>query len=78
MLASALDLATSMKDDYVASEHLLIAVAAVESPAQKVLLDAGLTEAGLREGLTAVRGNRRVTCQRPSRPTRRSRSTAST
>ena len=28
-----------------------------------MLLDAGLTEAGLREGLTAVRGNRRVTSQ---------------
>ena len=55
--------ATSMQDDYVASEHLLIAVAAVESPAQKVLTDAGLTESGLRDGLTAVRGNRRVTSQ---------------
>jgi ATP-dependent Clp protease ATP-binding subunit ClpB len=61
VLAAALDLARSMKDDYVASEHLLIALAGVESPAQKVLTDAGLTEPGLREGLTAVRGNRRVT-----------------
>jgi ATP-dependent Clp protease ATP-binding subunit ClpB len=63
VLASALDLAASMKDDYVASEHLLIAIASVESPAQKLLLDAGLSESGLREGLTAVRGNRRVTSQ---------------
>ncbi len=61
VLASALELAKSMDDDYVASEHLLIGVATVESPAQKVLLDAGLSEAGLRDGLTAVRGNRRVT-----------------
>ena len=53
----------SMKDDYVATEHLLIALAGIESAAQKVLTDAGLTEAGLREGLTAVRGNRRVTSQ---------------
>ena len=52
-----------MKDDYVATEHLLIAIAGTESPAQKVLTDAGLTEKGLREGLTAVRGNRRVTSQ---------------
>ena len=52
-----------MKDDYVATEHLLIALAGTESPAQKVLTDAGLTEEGLREGLTAVRGNRRVTSQ---------------
>ncbi len=61
VLASALDLASSMKDDYVATEHLLIALATVESTAQKVLTDAGLTADGLREGLTALRGNRRVT-----------------
>ena len=63
VLASALDLAGSMKDDYVATEHLLIALATVESPAQKLLADAGLSADGLREGLTAVRGNRRVTSQ---------------
>ncbi|MFS3127266.1 ATP-dependent chaperone ClpB [Nocardioides sp. Bht2] len=63
VLAAALDLAASMKDDYVATEHLLIAIAGVESSASKVLTDAGLTESGLREGLTAVRGNRRVTSQ---------------
>ena len=63
VLASALDLATSMKDDYVATEHLLIALATVESSARTVLRDAGLTEEGLREGLSAVRGNRRVTSQ---------------
>jgi len=61
VLAHALDLAASLKDEYVATEHLLISIAAVESPAQKLLTDAGLTSAGLRDGLTAVRGNRRVT-----------------
>jgi ATP-dependent Clp protease ATP-binding subunit ClpB len=63
VLAAALDLAQSMKDDYVASEHLLIALAGVESSAKKLLTDAGLSEKGLREQLTAVRGNRRVTSQ---------------
>ena len=63
VLASALDLAASMKDDYVATEHLLIALATVESPAQGLLADAGLNADGLREDLTAVRGNRRVTSQ---------------
>ncbi len=63
VLASALDLAGSMKDDYVATDHLLVALATVESPAQKVLTDAGLTAAGLREAITAVRGNRRVTSE---------------
>src|SRR4051794_29621535 len=61
VLAGALDLAASMKDDYVATEHLLISLATVESSAQKLLADAGLTADGLREGLTALRGNRRVT-----------------
>ncbi len=63
VLAGALDLASGRKDDYVATEHLLIALAGTESSAQKLLADAGLSEAGLREGLTAVRGNRRVTSQ---------------
>src|SRR6476469_10961481 len=63
VLAGALDLAAGMKDDYVATEHLLIAMAGTESSARKVLADAGLTEQGLRESLTAVRGNRRVTSE---------------
>src|SRR6476659_8756119 len=63
VLAGALDLAASMKDDYVATEHLLVSLATVESGAQKLLADAGLTADGLRESLTAVRGNRRVTSQ---------------
>ncbi len=61
VLAAALELATGMKDEYVATEHLLIALATVQSSAQKTLLDARLTADGLREGLTALRGNRRVT-----------------
>ncbi|HQR27435.1 MAG TPA: ATP-dependent chaperone ClpB [Nocardioides sp.] len=60
-LASAMDLAASMKDEYVATEHLLIACATVESGAKTLLGDAGLAADGLREGLTALRGNRRVT-----------------
>ncbi|KQZ68554.1 ATP-dependent chaperone ClpB [Nocardioides sp. Root151] len=63
VLAGAIDLASSMKDDFVATEHLLISLATVESQARTLLTDAGLTEDGLREGLTAVRGNRRVTSQ---------------
>ena len=63
VLAGALDLAAGMKDDYVASEHLLISLATVESGARTVLTEAGLSADGLRESLTAVRGNRRVTSQ---------------
>jgi ATP-dependent Clp protease ATP-binding subunit ClpB len=63
VLATALDLAPSMKDDYVATEHLLIALATVESSAKTALTDAGLSADGLRESLTSVRGNRHVTSQ---------------
>ncbi len=63
VLASSIDLAGSMKDEYVATDHLLVAIATVESSAQKVLTDAGLTADGLREAITAVRGNRRVTSE---------------
>ncbi len=63
VLAKAIDLAQGRRDDYVATEHLLVALAGTESPAQKVLRDAGLTESALTEGITAVRGNRRVTSQ---------------
>ena len=63
VLAGALDLAAGMKDDFATTEHLLIAIAGTDSGAQKVLTGAGLSEAGLREGLSAVRGNRRVTSQ---------------
>ncbi|MFW6772876.1 ATP-dependent chaperone ClpB [Nocardioides sp. CPCC 205120] len=63
VLAKAIDLAGAMKDDYVASEHLLVALSSVESSAQRVLADAGLTTQGLSEQLVAVRGSRRVTSQ---------------
>jgi ATP-dependent Clp protease ATP-binding subunit ClpB len=61
VLAGALDLAASMKDEYVATEHLLVSLATVESTARQLLTEAGLSADGLREGLTALRGNRRVT-----------------
>ncbi|GAB3078800.1 ATP-dependent chaperone ClpB [Nocardioides zeae] len=63
VLAKGIDLAAAMKDDYVASEHLLVALASVESSAQKVLTDAGLTMQGLSEQLVTIRGSRRVTSQ---------------
>ncbi|WP_166134506.1 ATP-dependent chaperone ClpB [Nocardioides ochotonae] len=63
VLAGAMELAAEMKDDYVASEHLLVALAGTDSSARRVLEEAGLNESGLREGVTAVRGNRRVTSQ---------------
>ena len=61
VLARALELSTEMGDDYVATEHLLLALVVVDTPVRGVLQAAGVTEAALREAVTAVRGGRRVT-----------------
>jgi ATP-dependent Clp protease ATP-binding subunit ClpB len=63
VLAKALELAQEMKDEYVATENLLTALAVVDSPVKEELLRAGVTEASLREVIASVRGNRRVTNQ---------------
>jgi ATP-dependent Clp protease ATP-binding subunit ClpB len=63
VLAKAIELAQGMKDDYAATEHLLLALAEVDSPARTSLKDTGATTAGLRDAVTAMRGDRRVTSQ---------------
>jgi ATP-dependent Clp protease ATP-binding subunit ClpB len=62
-LAKAIELAAGMKDDFAATEHLLLALAEVDSPARTVLTSNGVTASGLRAAVTAVRGDRRVTSQ---------------
>jgi ATP-dependent Clp protease ATP-binding subunit ClpB len=62
VLAGAITHAADMKDDYVATEHLLIALSG-DSSIQRILGPFGLDRSVLQEGLTAVRGNRRVTSQ---------------
>ncbi len=61
VLAKSLDLIAEMKDDYVATEHLLLGLVIVDSPVKTVLAEAGAGEKALREAVAAVRGNRRVT-----------------
>ncbi len=65
ILNSAADVAAEMKDDFVSTEHLLIAAATVDSPAATVLRQAGATAEALRGALTTVRGSARVTSQDP-------------
>ena len=55
--------AAALKDEFVAAEHILLAVAASESPAGKLLRDRGITKEAILEALKSVRGNRRVTDQ---------------
>ncbi len=63
MLAKSLDLIKEMGDDYVATEHLLLALTVVDSPVRQLLASVGVTEAAVRGSITAVRGDRHVTSQ---------------
>ena len=65
VMSKAADVAAEMKDDYISTEHLLIATATVDSPAKGVLTDAGAGADALRGALAGVRGSTRVTTQDP-------------
>jgi ATP-dependent Clp protease ATP-binding subunit ClpB len=59
--------ADRLKDEYVSTEHLFIAVASEpgRSPAARVLTERGLTRDKIFTALTSVRGSQRVTSQNP-------------
>ena len=58
------EVAAEMKDDFTSGEHLLVALATVDSPARRVLADAGATADALRGALPQVR-KQRITTQDP-------------
>jgi ATP-dependent Clp protease ATP-binding subunit ClpB len=71
-LRAAADAAQSeagrLKDEYVSTEHLLVAIAAEpagRSPAARLLTERGLTPDKIFAALTSVRGSQRVTSQNP-------------
>jgi ATP-dependent Clp protease ATP-binding subunit ClpB len=59
--------ATRLQDEYISTEHLLLALAseAGRSPAAQLLQRLGVTKDVLYKALTEVRGNQRVTSQNP-------------
>jgi ATP-dependent Clp protease ATP-binding subunit ClpB len=59
--------ATRLQDEYVSTEHLLLALAseAGRSPSAQLLKRFGVTKDTLFQALTQVRGNQRVTSQNP-------------
>ena len=58
--------AQNFKDDYVSTEHLLLALTQEKNdPAQLALAAAGATHDTILRGLTSVRGSQRVTDQNP-------------
>ena len=52
-----------LKDEFVSSEHLLIALAGVSGPASQAMARRSITKKSILEALKSVRGNRRVTDQ---------------
>ncbi len=61
VLADAETRADQMGDQYVATEHLLISLAQVQSEASQILTRAGATAAKLTKTFNEVRGSKRVT-----------------
>ena len=59
--------AERLKDEYVSTEHLFVAVASEtgRSPAARLLTERGLTGDKIFAALTSVRGSQRVTSQNP-------------
>lgn len=66
MLVSAHDEMETFKDDYVSTEHLLLATLSQGGgPAEKILKQEGLNREKLLQALREVRGTQRVTSQTP-------------
>ena len=70
VLQSVLDVAfkeaTALKDEYISTEHLLIACAeAKQSEIGKILQEAGVTKDKILKALVDIRGNQRITDQNP-------------
>jgi len=66
LLNQAFKEADNFKDDYVSTEHLLLAMSDLRGdPAQELLARHGATHDAVLKALTAVRGSQRVTDQNP-------------
>src|SRR6266550_6658442 len=66
LLDRAFKEADNFKDEYVSTEHLLLAVTQVKrNPAQEILARHGATYDAILKALTAVRGSQKVTDQNP-------------
>ncbi len=65
VLQRAEDLAAELGDEYVSTEHLLVGLATVASPARELLTSVGATAGALRAAFSSVRGSARVTSPDP-------------
>jgi ATP-dependent Clp protease ATP-binding subunit ClpA len=60
---AALKEAEGLKDEYISSEHLLIAMSETGGTASRLLKDAGITRDAILKVLASIRGTQRVTSQ---------------
>ncbi len=66
VLADAHQVAERMRDEYVSTEHLLLAaLEAGDSTGARIMAEAGVTPASVLEALTSIRGSQRVTSDNP-------------
>jgi len=66
LLDQAFKQAANFKDEYVSTEHLLLAIAGLKrDPARDLLAAAGVTQDAVLKALTSVRGTQTVTDQNP-------------
>ncbi|HLQ34430.1 MAG TPA: ATP-dependent chaperone ClpB [Chloroflexota bacterium] len=67
VIQKAEEVAKNLKDEFVSTEHLFLAIAdpQTDSPAGRLLRGQGLTREKILEALTSVRGNQRVTDPNP-------------
>ncbi|MFA5787065.1 MAG: ATP-dependent chaperone ClpB [Actinomycetota bacterium] len=65
VLERATQEAASLKDEYVSTEHLLLALTEISGPAASVLKEAGVSREAILSALVEVRGSQRVTDQDP-------------
>jgi ATP-dependent Clp protease ATP-binding subunit ClpB len=65
LLRTSMNEAESLRDEYVSTEHLLLALTEERGEAGKILSRAGLGRADVLKALESVRGSQRVTDQNP-------------
>jgi ATP-dependent Clp protease ATP-binding subunit ClpB len=66
VLQRAFDEAQRLKDEYVSTEHILLALATAErDPASQLLVRHGATHEAILQSMASIRGSHRVTSQNP-------------
>ncbi|HEY0703054.1 MAG TPA: ATP-dependent chaperone ClpB [Candidatus Acidoferrales bacterium] len=66
VLERAFDEAQRLKDEYVSTEHILLAISATDKdPAGQLLVKQGAGHDAILQAMTAIRGSHRVTSQNP-------------